>query len=78
MVVPDLTREAFEQQYPKIAAHYAKEYSYFLGWTEADLKPLRAKGIHIEPGDHYSLTLQFNRLRHDPDKLAQVLKRLII
>jgi len=78
MVVPDLSRETFEQQHPQTAAHYAKEYSYFLGWSEADLKPLRDQNVHIEPAGHYSLTVQFNRLRHDPDKLAHVLKRLII
>jgi len=78
MVAPDLSREAFEKQYSKIAAHYAKEYSYFLGWTAAELKQVRDKGVKIEQCDHYSPTLQFNRLRHDPDKLARVLKRMII
>ena len=55
-----------------------KAQNHFLGWNEADLKPLRDEGVHIEQGNHYSLTVHFNRLRHDPDKLAHVLKRLII
>ncbi len=78
MIVPDLSREDFEKQHPIVATHYAKQHSYFLGWTAEELKPIQDKGVKVEACDHYSLTQQFSRLRHDPDKLAKVLKRTIV
>ncbi len=77
IIVPDLSREAFEQQFSSIANHYAKHHSYFLGWAEEETKPLRDRGVQVEMCNHYSFTHQFGRLRHDPDKLAKVLKRII-
>ena len=78
MIVPDLSREVFEEQHPTVATHYAKQYSYFLGWTADELKQVQDQGVKVEQCNHYSLTLQFSRLRHDPDKLAKVLKQVIV
>jgi 2-phospho-L-lactate transferase/gluconeogenesis factor (CofD/UPF0052 family) len=77
MIVPDRSREIFEKEYTEIAAHYAKQHSHFLGWTEDELAPMRDQAVDVEQCDHYSLTHQFGRLRHDPDKLAKILKHVI-
>ncbi|MBN1992879.1 MAG: YvcK family protein [Anaerolineae bacterium] len=78
MVVPDLSKAEFENRYTTIAGHYAKYHSYFLGWTAEELRPMQERGVELEMGDHYSLTQQFNRLRHDPLKLAKILQRVIV
>jgi len=77
MIVPDRSRVAFEEECDDIAAHYAKHHSHFLGWTEDELSVIRDRGVQLERCDHYSLTQQFSRLRHDSDKLAKVLKQVV-
>jgi len=78
MIVPDRSREIFEEECAEIAVHYAKQHSHFLGWAENDLTLMRDHGVQVEQCDHYSLTHQFGRLRHDPDKLARILKSVIV
>jgi len=78
MIVPDRSREIFEEECTEIAVHYAKQHSHFLGWMDDELAALRDYGVQVERCDHYSLTHQFGRLRHDPDKLAKILKSVIV
>jgi uncharacterized cofD-like protein len=77
MIVPDRSKKVFEEECSEIATHYAKQHSHFLGWSKDELTLMRDNGVQVESCDHYSLTHQFGRLRHDPDKLAKILKRVI-
>ena len=77
LVIPNLSRKAFENRYPKVAEYYAQEHSHFLGWSPKKWKKLKKKGVNVKTCDLFSLTPQYNRLRHDPDKLAEVLNKLI-
>lgn len=63
LISPNINRQEFEKKYPQIAKAYAREHSYFLGWEEGY--------------DIWTVTDEFNRLRHDPIKLAKIFKRII-
>jgi uncharacterized cofD-like protein len=77
LISPNISQSEFESQYPDISQNYAHEHSHFLGWTASQLSPLSAKGVRIITSDIFSVTPQLNRLRHDPNKLSQVLQKLI-
>lgn len=64
LIAPNISRQDFEKRYLKIAKAYAREHSHFLGWGEGY--------------DVWTVTDEFNRLRHDPIKLAKVFKHIII
>ena len=76
-VCPHLSTKRFNQRYPQIKTLYQNTHSHFLGWTKKQLKPLRSKGIKTITNDVYSITPQLGRLRHNPKKLAQILKKII-
>ncbi|HOX95756.1 MAG TPA: 2-phospho-L-lactate transferase CofD family protein [Candidatus Woesebacteria bacterium] len=76
-VCPNISQKAFEKKYPKIAKSYALEHSHFLGWTTTELKKHSSKDIKVVTSDILSITPHLNRLRHDPQKLSKVFKKLI-
>jgi uncharacterized cofD-like protein len=77
LICPDIPETKFDHKYPKIAATYASEHSHFLGWTKRELAQLTALGIKVIPADIFSITPHLNRIRHDPQKLSAVLKKII-
>jgi len=78
LISPHLSTKQFNQKYPKIKALYQTTHSHFLGWNQKQLKPLQSKGIKIVTSNIYSITPQLGRLRHDPQKLSQILKKVIL
>ncbi|HVT62062.1 MAG TPA: 2-phospho-L-lactate transferase CofD family protein, partial [Legionellaceae bacterium] len=85
LIVPQMTREQFNEEYPEVADRYKKrESSHFLGWSEDQLDEAHSAGIEIVkhdaikiirinlPEDAYKLIV-----RHDPVKLAQSLKSIV-
>ncbi len=77
LICPNLSQNSFEKRYPHIAKSYALEHAHFLGWTVNELDAVSRKGIKIESSDIISITPHLNRLRHDPQKLARVFKKII-
>jgi len=63
--------------HPQIASNYATEHSHFLGWTPNHFKSLTQTGIRPVLSDTFSVTTHLHRIRHDPVKLAPVLKKII-
>lgn len=70
IITPHLTRLQFEKKYPKITQNYAREHAHFIGTG-------KCRGVKVLPADILAITPQLGRLRHDPDKLAGVLKNVI-
>ncbi|MEK7504436.1 MAG: 2-phospho-L-lactate transferase CofD family protein [Patescibacteria group bacterium] len=64
LIAPNLSRQEFEKKYPKITKAYAREHSHFLGWGNGY--------------DVWTVTNEFNRLRHDPLKLSKIFKHIIV
>jgi len=77
IISPNISQKAFERQYSKVAKSYSLEHSHFLGWSQTELKNARNKGIRVLTSDIISITPHLNRLRHDPQKLSRVLKKII-
>jgi len=77
IIAPSISQKMFEKKYPKIAKSYALEHSHFLGWSKTELKRIANKGIKVLTSDILSITPQLSRLRHDPQKLSRVFKKII-
>ncbi len=77
IIIPNLTEKEFDFKYPQVAGTYATEHSHFLGWSDKELRPLDSLGIKYISADIFSITSHLNRIRHDPQKLAPVLKAII-
>jgi uncharacterized cofD-like protein len=80
LIVPNISRRQFENQFQKVARHYWAEHSYFLGWTEEQLNEARKKlGITILTHDAMTIVEAApNHLvvRHNPLKLAETLRKV--
>ncbi|HCQ31657.1 TPA: hypothetical protein DIU27_04745 [Candidatus Collierbacteria bacterium] len=76
-LAPKQSKLRFNRLHPKIAASYAHEHSHFLGWTKKKLKGLSQYHIKVVTSDTISITTRLNRLRHDPEKLARVFRKII-
>ncbi|OGD09420.1 hypothetical protein A2397_01895 [Candidatus Amesbacteria bacterium RIFOXYB1_FULL_44_23] len=76
-ICPHLTENQFDTKYPKVADTYAAEHSHFLGWTDSQLQELIKSDITPVKADVFSITPTLYRIRHDPAKLARVLKPLL-
>ncbi|KKT58408.1 MAG: hypothetical protein UX91_C0003G0066 [Candidatus Amesbacteria bacterium GW2011_GWB1_47_19] len=74
---PDTSRHDFEIRYPEVAANYGAEHSHFLGWDKEKLAVLKKFKITPVPAEIFSVTPEYSRLRHDPVKLAKILKQVI-
>lgn len=77
IISPKISPKAFARRFPHVARAYALEHAHFLSWPKKDLKSIQNKGIKISTSDIISITPHLNRLRHDPKKLARVLKKLL-
>jgi uncharacterized cofD-like protein len=77
LISPNLSTSQFNQKHPKIKTLYQNTHSHFLGWTKKQLLPLRKKAIKVVTSNIYSITPKLGRLRHDPKKLAKILKTII-
>lgn len=73
MVAPHISYSQFVKKYPRVSANYDAEHSYFLGWSNPNLGPK----VQIIQDDIFSITPKLNRIRHDPAKLAKILRPLI-
>ena len=76
-LAPKQSQAFFNHRHPKVAAAYAGEHAHFLGWTQKELKKLAKYHIKVVTSDTNHIPAQLNRLRHDPAKLARVLKKII-
>jgi len=76
IITPHLSTKEFNHRYPNIAHSYAQEHSHFLGWTKAQSNKLPSS-IHVISANHFSITQKYSRLRHDPQKLGRILKKII-
>lgn len=77
LVCPNMTESEFDRKYPQVSRLYATEHSHFLGWSETEIKTLDKYGIHTIRADTMSITPGLSRIRHDPAKLAPLLKYII-
>ncbi|KKU33412.1 hypothetical protein A3K29_05285 [Candidatus Collierbacteria bacterium RIFOXYB2_FULL_46_14] len=77
LLAPKQSKMRFNRLHPKIAASYACEHSHFLGWSSKKLRGLSRHHIKVVTSNTISITPQLNRLRHDPTKLAKILKKII-
>lgn len=77
IICPDLTTSQFTQKYPRTVRNYATSHSYFLGWDPSEKHQIQKSGVACLSSNIYTITSR-HRLRHDPDKLAKVLKSIII
>lgn len=77
-LAPQLSEAEFDQAHPEVATAYANEHAHFLGWTPNKLAKLSPHHIKVVTSNTISITSQFNRLRHDPAKLAKVFKKIIL
>jgi len=76
LIIPHLTQKQFDLRFSRSARNYASEHSYFLGWTPSQQAQIRQSGISVRSSDIFTVTSRF-RIRHDPQKLAPILKSLI-
>lgn len=78
VVAPNISETEFDKQYPKIAKLYDREHAHFIGWKKSEINKFeKEKNIQVISDDIFSITPQLNRLRHDPDKLANIFSRII-
>lgn len=82
LIIPKMSREEFEAQYPRVAYLYKmRESSYFLGWGKEELDKARNNKIDIIA--HNAIRVieipeeNMAIVRHDSDKLAQSFQKLL-
>jgi len=76
-IVPSAPQREFKQKHRKVFDRYAQEHSYFLEWTPDQLAVIEAEGVKVVVDEIYSVTPELERLRHNPQKLAEIFKGLI-
>ncbi len=79
LIIPEMTRQEFESEYPTVAEAYAKDHSFFLGWEDSDLYRAADEGIQII--QHQATNLVTSRdglhvVRHSPEMLAQAMTQI--
>jgi len=78
LICPNISQKNFEKKHKKIAESYSLEHSHFHSWTKKTLEKFsKLHNIKVARSDIISITPHLNRLRHDPAKLSQTLKRII-
>jgi uncharacterized cofD-like protein len=78
LVCPRISQKKFENKYPMVAENYSLEHSHFHGWSKKSLEKFEKRyDIKVARSDIISITPHLNRLRHNPQKLSQVLKKII-
>lgn len=78
IIAPQITQTEFSASHSQVASSYASEHSHFLSWSKSDFAPLTAHQITPILSDIVSITPQLNRIRHDPNKLSKILKKIIL
>ena len=78
LLCPGISEAEFDRKYSRVAKIYATEHSYFLGWAQPELQPLEKLGIKVIRTDAMAITPGLSRIRHDPAKLAPLLKSIIL
>ncbi len=76
-LAPTNSENVFDKKHLQVAKAYADEHAHFLGWTSEKLHKLDKYNIKVVTSDTISITPHLNRLRHDPTKLAKILKKII-
>lgn len=76
-ISPKLSTKQFNKKHPKVKTLYQNTHSHFLGWNKKQLQSLAKEAIKTVTSNTYSITPNLGRLRHDPKKLAKVLKTII-
>lgn len=67
LVIPRISRQQFEDQYPEVAKKYDDEHSHFLGWEQHELP----EDVRIIPHQATAIEPIHKRLRHDAVKLEE-------
>lgn len=76
VVAPDISTKKFNSTYPIVAKRYRLEHSYFIGkdkYPKTDI----SLDTKIITSDIFSLTEKLNRIRHDPQKLSVIFKKIL-
>lgn len=78
MIIPNVSRQNFENKYSEVAKRYATEHSYFLGW-EKELLHIIQRETKIEFHTHKATVIDpiKKRIRHDPKKLSTTLRMIL-
>lgn len=76
LIVPKLSRQEFELKYPKVAARYASDHSYFLGWGKEELEGT-GKGVKIVIHNATYIEPKHLTVRHNPNRLSKIFEELI-
>lgn len=76
-VIPRLSLSDFNRLHPDVAANYRLEHSHFLSYSPPDIEKVKRQGVRIIAADTFAITPTLNRIRHDPAKLAKILKPLL-
>lgn len=77
VLAPNVSQKVFERKHPKITKSYNREHAHFIGWSKAKIKKFSVHHIKVLTSDLFSITPKLNRLRHDPDKLSKVFKKIL-
>jgi uncharacterized cofD-like protein len=77
VIAPDISRKSFEKKYPRVTKSYNREHAHFIGWSKTDIRKFSLNDIKVLTSDIFSITPKLNRLRHDPEKLARVFKKIL-
>lgn len=76
IIVPRISRQEFEKDFPKTAHRYALEHSHFLGWSKKELAKVEKLGLKVITHEATLIDPSLKRIRHDPTKLALCLSSL--
>lgn len=77
IIIPNISQEEFDRQYPQVKSNYATEHSHFLGWNTNQLQPIKKLNIEVIQAPIFSITKTYNRLRHNPDKLSEIFTNIL-
>lgn len=80
LVVPELSRQEFQNRYPDVARLYELEHSHFLGWQPKQLQAAKDSDIQIithQATKIVTISEAQKIVRHDPAKLALALSKLL-
>lgn len=80
LIVPQMTRQEFENKFPDVAHSYELEYSHFLGWESPELQSFQKENVKIITHDAVNIVKTDNGqkiVRHDPTRLAKALNTIL-
>jgi len=80
LIVPEMSRGAFESRHPRVSSLYDLEHSHFLGWEDEALHDFQAnEGVRIVTHQATDVVMKGPRgiVRHNPEKLANALREIL-